>query len=148
MLDEGANVQDNCVIHSFPEIVVVVERDGHVGHGAILHGCRVGKNALVGMNAVVMDEASVGENAIVGAMAFVKAGMKIPDNMLAAGAPARVIRELSDKEIEWKHKGTQVYHQLVLRCKDSLKPAVPLTSMEPGRKGIQCESPGLKSWIS
>ena len=74
----GSNIQDSCVMHSFPGQDAVIEEDGHVGHGAVLHGCTVGRNAMVGMNAVVMDGAVIGECAIVAAMAFVKANHKIP----------------------------------------------------------------------
>ena len=95
-IGQGANVQETCVVHTFPNLGVVVEPSGHIGHGAVLHGCRIGRNAMVGMNAVVMDEAEVGENSIVAAMAFVKAGAKIPPRSLAVGSPARVTRELTD----------------------------------------------------
>jgi len=87
-LRAGANVQDCCVMHGFPGTDTVVEEEGHIGHGAILHGCVVQKNALVGMNAVVNDNAVIGESAIVAAMAFVKAGMVVPPRTLVAGVPA------------------------------------------------------------
>ena len=92
----GANVQETCVVHTFPNLGVEVGPSGHIGHGAVLHGCRIGRNAMVGMNAVVMDEAEIGENSIVAAMAFVKAGAVIPPRSLAMGSPARVTRELTD----------------------------------------------------
>src|SRR5574340_289251 len=91
---QGANVQDCCIMHGFPERDTVVEENGHIGHGAVLHCCRIGRNALVGMNAVVMDNAVVGESAIVAAMAFVKAGMTVPARTLAAGIPAKALREI------------------------------------------------------
>jgi phenylacetic acid degradation protein len=78
LLEAGSNVQDSCVMHSFPGEDSIIEIDGHVGHGAILHGCRVGRNALIGMNSVIMDKAEIGENAIVAACAFVESGMKDP----------------------------------------------------------------------
>src|SRR5512146_1457028 len=84
----GANIQDCCVLHGFPGTPTIVEEDGHIGHGAILHGCIVRRNALVGMNAVVNDAAEIGESAIVAAMAFVKAGMVVPGRTLVAGVPA------------------------------------------------------------
>jgi phenylacetic acid degradation protein len=124
-------------MHGFPNTDTVIERDGHVGHGAVLHGCRVGRNAMVGMNAVVMDNAIIGECSIVAAAAFVPADMNIPPRSLVAGIPARVIRELSDQEIEWKSKGTRVYQELVVRSLKTMKIAVPLTAVEPGRKRIE-----------
>ena len=114
-IGQGANVQETCVVHTFPNLGVVVGPSGHIGHGAVLHGCRIGRNAMVGMNAVVMDEAEIGEDAIVAAMAFVKAGAKIPSRSLAVGSPARVTRELTDQEIDWKTRGTGVYQRLASR---------------------------------
>jgi phenylacetic acid degradation protein len=93
----GANVQDTCILHAYPGNETVVEEDGHIGHGAVLHGCRIGRNALVGMNAVVNDNAVIGESAIVAAMAFVKSEMIVPARMLAAGMPAPV-RALTEEE--------------------------------------------------
>lgn len=133
VLEAGSNVQETCVVHSFPNRDVLVCSEGHVGHGAILHGCRIGRNAMVGMNAVVMDEAEIGENAIVAAMAFVAAGCVIPPNTLAVGTPARVVRELSADEIAWKRRGTAVYQRLALEGRDKLVPVAPLAAVEPGR---------------
>ena len=130
----GANVQETCVVHTFPNLGVVIEPSGHIGHGAVLHGCRIGRNVMVGMNAVVMDEAEIGENSIVAAMAFVKAGAKIPPRSLAVGSPARVTRELSDEEIAWKTRGTGIYQRLALEARDKLAPCQPLTAPEPGRR--------------
>ena len=134
VLHEGSNVQETCVVHSFPGKDVVVEEAGHIGHGAVLHGCHIGRNAMVGMNAVVMDEAVVGENSIIAAMAFVKAGAQIPPNSLAVGSPAKVVRELSADEIAWKRQGTGVYQQLAFEAKEKLAPAVALTGVEPDRR--------------
>lgn len=133
IVEAGANVQDNCVMHSFPGADAVVEQDGHIGHGAVLHGCRIGRNALVGMNAVVMDGAVVGEEALVAAMSFVKAGMMVPPRTLVAGTPARVVRDLTDKERAWKTKGTAEYQELARRCLATMQEVTPLTAPEPDR---------------
>lgn len=136
ILERGANLQDTCVMHGFPGTDTVVEEDGHIGHGAVLHGCRVGRNALIGMNAVIMDNAVIGESAIVAASAFVKAGAEIPPRSLVAGMPAKVIRELSDEEIAWKGEGTRTYQDLTRRCLATMVECNPLTTMEPDRKRI------------
>lgn len=141
VLEEGANVQDTCVMHGFPEDDTVVEVDGHIGHGAVLHGCRVGRNAMVGMNAVVMDKAVVGAESIVGATAFVKAGMVIPPRSLVLGAPARVMREVSDEEIAWKSYGTRQYHDLNARSMRSLREVDAFTEVEPDRKRLVFDEP-------
>lgn len=132
-LDAGANIQDNCVMHSFPGAEARVAANGHIGHGAILHGCRVGRDALVGMNAVVMDRAVVGEGAFVAAASFVKAGFEIPARSLAAGVPAKIVRPLSAQELDWKAQGTREYQNLARRCLTGLAPCVPLAAAEPGR---------------
>ncbi|MBL0372142.1 phenylacetic acid degradation protein PaaY [Rhizobium sp. KVB221] len=137
VMERGSNVQETCVVHSFPDLDVLIEEEGHIGHGAVLHGCRIGRNAMVGMNAVVMDEAVIGENSIVAAMAFVKAGAEIPPNSLVVGAPARVVRELTEKEIDWKRRGTAVYQRLALEARDKLLPVDPLAAPEPGRRRIK-----------
>jgi phenylacetic acid degradation protein len=143
VLKAGANVQDTCVMHGFPERDTVVEENGHIGHGAVLHSCIVRRGALVGMNAVVMDEAEVGEQAIVAACAFVPAGMRIPPRTLVAGMPAKVKRELTDAEIAWKIQGTQTYQDLTPRCLATMQLVEPLPFVEPDRP--QVRSPQVKS---
>src|ERR1700694_4700560 len=108
----GANIQDCCVMHGFPGTDTVVEEEGHIGHGAIVHGCVVRRNALVGMNAVINDNAEVGESAIVAAMAFVKAGMIVPPRTLVVGVPAKIVRALTEQELAWKVDGTRSYQEL------------------------------------
>jgi len=140
ILKEGANLQDTCVMHGFPNTDTVVEEDGHIGHGAVLHGCVVKRNALVGMNAVIMDGAVVGESSIVAAMGFVKAKFEVPDRTLVAGSPARVIRELSEKEIAWKAAGTRQYQDLAVRSLTTMERVEPLTEVEPDRKRMEIET--------
>ena len=136
ILERGANLQDTCVMHGFPGTDTVVEENGHIGHGAVLHGCRIRRNALVGMNAVIMDNAIIGESSIVAASAFVKAGAEIPPRVLVAGMPARVIRELSDEEIRWKGEGTATYQDLTRRSLATMVETAPLTAVEADRKRI------------
>lgn len=137
VLERGANVQDTCVIHGFPAHDTAVEENGHIGHGAILHSCTVRRDALVGMNAVVMDDAEVGEQAIVAACAFVRAGMKIPPRSLVAGVPAKVMRELSAQEIAWKLEGTLTYQDLTKRCLASMVEVQALPAIEENRPTLQ-----------
>ena len=134
IVEEGANLQDTCVMHSFPGKDCIVERNGHIGHGAVLHGCRIGVNAMVGMNAVVMDDAVIGESSIVAAVAFVSADFECPPRSLVIGVPAKIKRMLSDKEIEWKTRGTIEYQQLAQRCRDSLVRTQALTEVEVDRR--------------
>jgi phenylacetic acid degradation protein len=133
ILESGSNLQDSCVMHSFPGRESIVETDGHVGHGAILHGCRVGRNALIGMNSVIMDEADIGENSFVAACALVKSAVRVPPNSLIAGVPAKLMRDLTEEELAWKTRGTRAYQLLAERSHRSMEecealPAVPGTS--------------------
>ncbi|WP_165191471.1 phenylacetic acid degradation protein PaaY [Caulobacter soli] len=136
ILEEGANLQDNCVMHSFPGHEAVIEAAGHVGHGAILHGCRVGRNALIGMNAVIMDKAEIGADCIIGAMSFIKAGTVTAPATLWAGSPARPVRAVSEQERAWKSQGTQEYQTLARRCLEGLSPCEPLARAEPDRRRL------------
>ncbi len=141
IMEEGSNLQDTCVVHGFPGSDTVIEVDGHVGHGAVIHGARIGRNALVGMNAVVMDNAVIGDSAIVAAMSFVKTGMQVPPKSLVMGAPAKVVRELTDKEIAWKRKGTLEYQQLAIQCLKDMQEVAPLTEVEPDRRRLRIDNP-------
>lgn len=141
ILKRGANVQDTCVMHGFPDGETVVQENGHIGHGAILHGCHVGYNAMVGMNAVVMDNVVIGDEAIVAASAFIKAGTVIAPRTLVAGVPGKVVRELSQAEIDWKSEGTALYQDLTRRSLSTMKAVSPLTEPEANRQRI--EMPGV-----
>jgi phenylacetic acid degradation protein len=136
IMEEGSNIQDGCCVHSFPGKDAIVEVNGHVGHGAVLHGCRIGRNAMVGMNSVVMDGAVVGESSIVAAMSFVKANQIIPPFRLAMGTPVKIIRELTEQEFAWKREGTEIYQQLTKRCLETMTQRESLIQMEPERKRI------------
>lgn len=136
VLEAGANLQDTCVMHGFPGKDTVVEENGHIGHGAVLHGCRIGRNALVGMNAVLMDNVVIGENSIVAACSFVKAGVEIPPRSLVAGMPAKVVRAVSDDELAWKTEGTRTYQDLARRCHATMQEVAPLAAVEAGRRRI------------
>ena len=137
IIEDGANIQDTCVLHSFPKAECRVERNGHIGHGAVLHGCIVGEAALVGMNAVLMDGVVVGESAIVAAMSFVKAGFEIPPRCLAAGAPVRILRELKEQELEWKKTGTEDYQELTRRSLAGMVETTPLPEIEDDRPQLK-----------
>jgi phenylacetic acid degradation protein len=146
VLQRGANVQDTCVLHGFPDADTLVEENGHIGHGAVLHSCVVRHDALVGMNAVVMDEAEIGAQAIVAACAFVPAGMRVPPCTLAAGMPARIRRELSAQEVAWKLEGTRTYQNLSLRSLASMVEVAPLPAQEAARPRLQ--APGVRPLIA
>lgn len=136
VMEQGSNLQDTCVMHGFAGCDTVIEVDGHIGHGAVLHGCRIGRNALVGMNAVIMDNAVVGADSIVAAMSFVKAGFIVPPRSMVVGSPARITRALADEEIAWKRAGTAQYQELALRSLATLRQVDALSEIDAGRKRI------------
>jgi phenylacetic acid degradation protein len=132
-LGAGANLQDSCVMHSFPGASCTVEPEGHIGHGAVLHGCTVRSGAMVGMNAVVMDGADIGARALVAANSFIPASLVVPADHLAAGNPGKVIKELDAEALAWKANGVRVYQELARRCLASLVAVEPLSEAEPDR---------------
>lgn len=134
ILEDGVNVQENCTIHMFPGKSITLKESAHVGHGAVIHGANLGKNCLIGMNTVIMDDAEIGDESIVGAMAFVKAETKIPKRSLVVGNPAKIVKQVSDEMIAWKTKGTQLYQQLPAECHATLKEVEPLRKVPSDRK--------------
>jgi phenylacetic acid degradation protein len=130
---DGCNVQENCTIHMFPGVTVRLEESAHIGHGAIIHGAHIGANVMVGMNAVVMDDATIGEGSIIGALAFIKAKSKIPPRSLVVGNPGRIIKEVSDDMLAWKTKGTKLYQSLPGELYESLEPCEPLREIPADR---------------
>lgn len=136
IIKKGCNVQENCTIHMFPGVTVVLEEDAHIGHGAVIHGAHIGRNCLVGMNAVVMDQVNIGEECIVGALAFVKEGMDIPKRKLLVGNPAKIVKDVSDEMIRWKTEGTNLYQQLPGQLHETLEECEPLRE-EPANRPNQ-----------
>jgi phenylacetic acid degradation protein len=136
VVQEGANIQDTCMLHGFPGKDTVVGAEVSVGHGAVLHGCVVRRGALIGMNAVVNDNAEVGEEAVVAALAFVKAEQKIAPRTLVAGIPARVLRTLTEQELRWKKDNMSLYQDLSRRSATTMQEVEALSAVEPNRKRI------------
>ena len=126
VIEDGCNVQENCTVHMFPGVTVVLEQAAHIGHGAIIHGARIGANALIGMNAVIMDNAHVGAGCIVGALCFVPAEMQIPERKVVVGNPAKIVKDVSDEMLAWKSEGTALYQALPGRLHATLRACEPL----------------------
>ena len=136
-MEAGSNVQDTCVVHGIVNGITRIGVNGHIGHGAVLHGCVVERDALVGMNAVVMDEAVIGERSIVGPCAFVRAGFQVPAQTLVLGTPARVVRPVNDEDMATKLEATRAYQDLTRRCLGSLKEVEPLTELDADRPALK-----------
>lgn len=133
VIEDGCNVQENCTVHMFPGETVTLKEGAHIGHGAIVHGANVGKNCLVGMNAVLMDEVEVGDECIIGALCFVPQKMEIPSRSIVVGNPAKIVKQASDEMIDWKTEGTKLYQKLPSEMKEHSEEVEPLRKVEENR---------------
>lgn len=126
IIEDGCNVQENCTVHMFPGTTVLLKEGAHVGHGAIIHGATLGKNCLIGMNSVLMDNVVIGDECIVGALSFVPQDAVFEKRKVIVGNPAKAVKDVSEEMIKWKTMGTALYQQLPADCHDSLKECEPL----------------------
>lgn len=133
IIGNGCNVQENCTIHMFPGTTVVLEDGAHIGHGAIIHGARIGANSMIGMNAVIMDDVVIGKESIVGALTFVAANTIVPERSIVVGNPGKVVKQVSDDMIAWKTKGTGLYQALPQEMREHWEPCEPLTEIPENR---------------
>jgi len=129
VIDDGCNVQENCTLHMFPGKTIHLMQNSHIGHGAIIHGATIGKDCMVGMNAVIMDNVHLGDGSIVGALTFVPEGMEVPPRSILVGNPARIVKEVSDEMLAWKKKGTRLYQTLPNDMKNHWQEVEPLTEI-------------------
>lgn len=143
IIEDGCNVQENCTIHMFPGVTVLLQAGAHIGHGAIIHGATIGKNCLVGMNTVIMDNVVLGDESIVGALSFIKADEKFERRSLIVGNPAKKIKDVTDEMIGWKTEGTRLYQQLPQLMREGWKECEPLREIPAGR---QQQSAIYKTW--
>ena len=143
IIEDGCNIQENCTIHMFPGVTVLLKEAAHIGHGAIIHGASIGRNCLIGMNAVIMDNVQLGDECIVGALTFIKADEIFESRSLIVGNPAKKIKEVSDDMINWKSAGTELYQQLPKEMKEHWKECEALTSVPANREVIY---PAYKTW--
>lgn len=133
IIEDGCNVQENCTIHMFPGTTVLLKEGAHIGHGAVIHGATIGKNCLIGMNSVIMDNVVLGEECIVGALSFIKADEQFDPRSLIVGNPAKKIKEVSNEMIEWKTNGTKLYQQLPGEMFDTWRECEPLREPDTNR---------------
>lgn len=116
----GSNVQESAVLHTDPSCPLTVAPNVTIGHQAMLHGCTIGEGSLIGIQAVVLNRAVIGRNCLVGAGTVVTEGQVFPDDSLILGAPARVVRTLSEKDITRMHANTHNYAQRRAYFKEQL----------------------------
>jgi carbonic anhydrase/acetyltransferase-like protein (isoleucine patch superfamily) len=144
IIEDGCNVQENCTIHMFTGVTVLLKTGAHIGHGAIIHGASIGKNALIGMNAVIMDNVQLGDETVVGALTFIKADEIIPARSVVVGNPGKVIKTVTDEMIQWKSEGTALYQQLPADMKHGWKECEPLRQIPEDRKNLSKQE--YKTW--
>lgn len=133
IIEDGCNVQENCTIHMFPGVTVLLKENAHIGHGAIIHGATIGKNCLIGMNSVIMDNVEIGDECIVGALSFIAAEEKIPARSVVVGNPGKIVKSVSDDMLAWKTEGTKLYQALPQEMKDHFQECQPLTKIPDNR---------------
>ena len=138
----GSNVQDGCVLHSIIDYDCIVEQDCVVGHGAVLHACRIGRGSLVGMQAVVLDFAEIGESSLISAAAFVRAAFQCPPMSFVAGNPAVVRRVIEEREIGPLREAAGIYRELARRCLLSHRETTPLAAEQENRPRAAGRPPG------
>ena len=143
VIEDGCNVQENCTIHMFPGVTVLLKAGAHIGHGAIIHGATIGKNCLIGMNAVIMDNVQLGDECIVGALSFIKADEIIPVRSMIVGNPYKIIKQVTDEMMEWKTKGTELYQQLPKQMMQNFKVCEPLRELPKNYEPININ---YKTW--
>ncbi len=143
IIEDGCNVQENCTVHMFPGVTVLLKVGAHIGHGAVIHGATIGSNCLVGINAVIMDNVVLEDECIVGALSFIKADEHFERRSLIVGNPAKKIKDVSDEMMAWKTEGTKLYQQLPQQLHETLKAYEPLTEIPQNYK-----APGqlYKTW--
>jgi len=120
-IGEGTNIQDGAVIHTDEGIPLNIGKGVTVGHQAMLHGCAIGDNSLVGINAVILNQAKIGKNCIIGANCLITQGKEIPDNSMVLGSPGKIVREVTQEEIEELKHSAEHYVQNYKRFKKELQ---------------------------
>ena len=122
-IGENSNVQDGSVLHTDPGVPLTVGSNVTVGHMAMLHGCSIGDNSLIGIGAIILNRTRIGKNCLIGAGALIGEGKEIPDNSLVMGSPGKVIREISEAQAEILRVSADGYVQLWKRYRAEFRPA-------------------------
>jgi phenylacetic acid degradation protein/carnitine operon protein CaiE len=137
VIEDGCNVQENCTIHMFPGVTVLLKEAAHIGHGAVIHGASIGRNCLIGINTVIMDNVELGDECIVGALSFIKSDGKFASRSLIVGNPAKKVKDVTDEMIKWKTDGTKLYQALPQEMFDNWEECEPLREIPKDRPAQQ-----------
>ena len=140
IVDRDASIQDNATIHVSTERDTLIKRGATIAHGAVVHGCEIGENCLVGINSVVLDAAILGPECLVATMSLVPHGMEAAQRNVLLGVPARIVRILSAEDISWRNDGEGDYQLLTREALTSLRETTPLRQVEPDRNRTRMEA--------
>jgi phenylacetic acid degradation protein len=127
-IGRGSNVQENCVLHSFPDKSTILHPNAHIGHGCILHGCEICSNVLVGMGTIVADGAKINSNCLIGAGSFVPFKKEIPQNSVAVGVPVKIKKKINADQLQQITNSLTIYQELTKRYLKSFRKI----DVEPG----------------
>jgi len=148
VVEGDSSIQDNVTVHANQLRDTVIRRGATIAHGSIIHGCEVGENALVGMNAVILDNAEIGAESLVAALALVKSDMQVPPRSLVAGNPAKVVKSFEPQQVTWKNDGEGEYQKLTRAALTELVEAVPLPAADAGREAQRSTSQAIAVRLS
>lgn len=140
VVEGDTSVQDNVTVHAGADRDTVIRRGATIAHGCVIHGCEIGENALVGMNAVVLDAAVIGPENLVAALALVKSDTVTPPRSLVAGNPAKVVRQFEPHQVTWRNDGHGEYQRLAREALTGMVEVEPLTAVEPNRPRLVSEA--------
>ena len=143
IIEDGCNVQENCILHMFPGLSVRLKKGAHIGHGAIIHGATIGSNCLVGMNAVIMDNVILGNECIVGALTLIKENEHFDRRSLIVGNPGKMIKKVSNEMMKWKTEGTAIYQSLPKQLQEESRIVEPLSKIP---KGLPKQDQAYRPW--
>lgn len=148
VVEGDSSIQDSVTVHANQVRDTVIRRGATIAHGCVIHGCEIGEHALIGMNAVILDNAVIGPENLVAALSLVKADTRTPPRSLVAGNPARVVKSFEPHQVTWRNDGGGEYQKLARAALTDLAEVPPLTSTADGRDGQRVESTALAVRLS
>jgi len=144
VVEGDSSIQDNVTVHAGAERDTVIRRGATIAHGCVIHGCEIGENSLIGMNAVVLDAAVIGPENLVGALALVKSDTVTPPRSVVVGNPAKVVRTLEPHQITWRNNGHGEYQRLTREALTDFAAKEPLTAAESDRPRLRSDAVAVR----
>jgi len=148
VVEGDSSLQDNATVHANQLRDTLIRRGATIAHGAVVHGCEIGENSLIGMNAVILDEAVIGPENLVAALALVKSDVRTPARSLVAGNPAMVVKTFAPHEITWRNDGDGEYQRLARAALTDLIETAPLRHADDARQAGRVRSDAVAVRLS